>query len=168
MKGESTTISEDKVVKEGERNLEEETTVMWKQMTEYIRTIARELLGESKRKGHYNKEIWWWTVEVLEVFQKENVTKFGRGLNGKENYEMYKKAEKEIKTVVSDGNLKAYNDLYNKLGTREGEKDIFKLTKIRNRKNRDLDLKCIMSNNQKVLLKVNDLKEMWREYFNKL
>ena len=53
------------------------------------------------------------------------------------------------------------------MGTREGEKDIFKLAKIRKRKSRDLDhVKCIKSNGQKVLLKDNDIKERWREYFN--
>ena len=37
-----------------------------------------------------------------------------------ENYEMYKKAKKEAKKVVSDAKCKAYDDLYNRLGTREG------------------------------------------------
>ena len=83
-----------------------------------------------------------------------------------ENYEMYKEAKKEAKKVVSDAKFKAY--LYNRLGSR-GEKDIFKLTKIRESKSRDLDhVKCIKSNDQKVLVKDNYIKERWREYFSKL
>ena len=41
------------------------------------------------------------------------------------NYEMYKKVKKEVKKVVSDVKFKAYDELYNKLGTREGENEIF-------------------------------------------
>ena len=54
------------------------------------------------------------------------------------------------------------------MGTR-GEKDILKLAKIRERKSRDLDnVKRIKSNDQKVLVKDNDIKERWKEYFSKL
>ena len=46
-----------------------------------------------------------------------------------------------------------------RLGTREGEKDTFKLAKIRERKSMDLDhVKCIKSNGQKVLIRGNDIK----------
>ena len=59
--------------------------------------------------------------------------------------------------------------LYNRLGTSEGDKDIFKLAKIGERKSKDLDhVKCIKSNDQKILVKDNDIKEKWREYFSKL
>ena len=63
---------------------------------------------------------------------------------------MYKKVKKEAKKVVSDAKCKAYEDLYNRLETREGEKDIFNLAKIR----------------EKVLVKDDDIKERWREYFS--
>ena len=33
---------------------------------------------------------------------------------------MYKNAKKEAKKVVSDVKFKSYDDLYNRLGTREG------------------------------------------------
>ena len=85
-----------------------------------------------------------------------------------ENYEMFKKAKKKAKKVASDAKFKAFDDLYDRLGTR-GEKDIFKLAKIRERKKRDLDhVKCIKSNNQNVLVKDNVIKERWRDYFSKL
>ena len=44
---------------------------------------------------------------------------------------MYKKAKKEANKVESDAKCKAYDDLYNRLGIRLGEKDIFKLAKIK-------------------------------------
>ena len=59
------------------------------------------------------------------------------------------------------------DDPYNRLETREGEKDIFKLAKIRERKSKNLDhVKCIKSNDKNVIVEDNDIKERWREYFS--
>ena len=53
------------------------------------------------------------------------------------------------------------------MGTREGEKNIFQLAKIGERKSWDIDhVKCVKSSDQKVLLKDNDIKERWMEYFS--
>ena len=91
------------------------------------------------------------------------------GTRNMENNEMYKKAKKEAKKVVSDTKLNAYDDLYRRLGTWKWEKDIFKLAKTRERNSRDLDhIKCIKSNDQMVLVKDNDITKRWREYFCKL
>ena len=39
---------------------------------------------------------------------------------------------------------KAYNDLYQRLGTKEGENDIYRMARIRERKTRDVKkIKCI-------------------------
>ena len=39
---------------------------------------------------------------------------------------------------------KAYDDLYQRLGTKEGEKDIYRMARIRERKTRDVNqIKCI-------------------------
>ena len=45
------------------------------------------------------------------------------------NYEMYKKAKKEVKKIINDGKPKAHDDLYNKTGTRKGEKIFSSLQK---------------------------------------
>ena len=55
-----------------------------------------------------------------------------------------------------------------RLGTKEREKDILRIAKIREMKSMDLDnVKCLKSNSQKYLVKDNDIKEMLREYFSK-
>lgn len=90
--------------------------------------------------------------------------KIVQGTKNMKNYEMYKKTKKEAKKVVSEIKLKAYGYLYNRLGTREREHDIFfYLIKIRERKSTDLDhVKYIESNDQKSQVKENDIKERWR------
>ena len=58
LKGERATLFKDKVIDKGEWNFEGETTAMWNQMTDCIRKVAKDVLGELKGKRNYNKEAW--------------------------------------------------------------------------------------------------------------
>ena len=64
---------------------------------------------------------------------------------------------------------KAYDDLYQRLGTKEGEKDIYRMARIRERKTRDINqIKCIKDVTDRLLVKDEETMDRWREYFNKL
>ena len=64
---------------------------------------------------------------------------------------------------------KAYDDLYQRLGTKEGEKDIYRMARIRERKTRDINqIKCIKDGMDRLLVKDDEIKGRWREYFDKL
>jgi hypothetical protein len=55
------------------------------------------------------------------------------------------------------------------LGTKKGEKDIYRMAKSRKRKTRDIiQVKCIKDVTERLLTKDEDIKNMWREYFDKL
>jgi hypothetical protein len=55
------------------------------------------------------------------------------------------------------------------LGTKEGEKDIYRMAKSRERKTRDIiRVKCIKDAPERLLTKDEDMKNRWREYFDKL
>jgi hypothetical protein len=55
------------------------------------------------------------------------------------------------------------------LGTKEGEKDIYKMAKSRERKTRDIiQVKCIKDETKRFLTKGEDIKNTWREHFSKL
>ena len=47
-------------------------------------------------------------------------------------------AKKTAKRVVSVANGRAYEDLYQRLSTKEGEKDIYRMARVRERKTRGL------------------------------
>ena len=62
-----------------------------------------------------------------------------------------------------------YKEVYEKLDTKEVEKDIYRITRIRERKTRDLcTVRCVKDEDQKVLFRDEEIKERWREYFDKL
>ena len=85
------------------------------------------------------------------------------------NIESYKVAKKTAKRAVSEAKGQAYDDLYQRLSTKEGEKDIYKMANIRERKKRDVNqIKCIKDGTDRVLVKDDEIKDRWREYFDKL
>jgi hypothetical protein len=62
-----------------------------------------------------------------------------------------------------------YDGLYQRLGTKKGEKDIYRMTKIRERKMRDIiQIKCIKDATERLLTKDENFKNVWRKYFDKL
>jgi hypothetical protein len=62
-----------------------------------------------------------------------------------------------------------YDGLYQQLGTKEGEKDIYMIVKSRESKTRDIiQVKCIKDETERLLTKGEDIKNRWREYFDKL
>jgi hypothetical protein len=86
-----------------------------------------------------------------------------------DNVERYKVAKKTAKRAVSEVRGQMYDGLYQRLGTKEGEKDIYRITKSRERKMRDIiQVKCIKDATERLLTKDEDIKNRWREYFDKL
>jgi len=74
----------------------------------------------------------------------------------------YKIGGKIDKKVIIVAKNNAYDMLYQKLETKEGEKDIFKLARVRERKPKDLgNIRCIKDNNHKVLVNEAKIKERW-------
>ena len=62
-----------------------------------------------------------------------------------------------------------YKDIFDRLDSKNGEKDIYRLAQIKEEKTRDLGtIRCIKDYKYKVLVKDEDIKERWREYFDRL
>jgi hypothetical protein len=86
-----------------------------------------------------------------------------------DNVERYKVAKKTEKRAVSEASGRMYDGLYQRLGTKEWEKDIYRMVKSRERKTRDIiQVKCIKDETERLLTKDEDIKNMWWEYFDKL
>jgi hypothetical protein len=59
--------------------------------------------------------------------------------------------------------------LYHKLDTKEGENDVYKMATLWERKIRDFNqIKCIKDEADEFLVKDDEIKNRWREYFDKL
>ena len=90
-------------------------------------------------------------------------------MTGVDNLEKYKVAKKTAKRAVSVVNGRAYEDLYQHLGTKEGEKDIYRMVRVRERKTRNFNqVKCIKDEREHLLVKEDEIRHRWQEYFDKL
>jgi hypothetical protein len=69
---------------------------------------------------------------------------------------------------VREARSQAYTELYRKLDTKKSENDVYKMAKLRERKTRDSNqVKCI-KDEARLLVKDEEIKNGWREYFDKL
>ncbi|KAL6497691.1 hypothetical protein OROHE_027016 [Orobanche hederae] len=103
---------------------------------------------------------------LLDLF--ENGSVLGK-CSSDENYERYKKARTEAKKAVRNARSKVNKELYARLDTKEGEKDIYRLARMREKKTRDIGkVKCVKDTDQKVLVQDKEIKERWRSYFDTL
>ena len=97
--------------------------------------------------------------EKKECFKRPHLNKSAGNIEG------YKLAKWAAKRAVSVAKGKAYDDLYQRLATKEGEKDIYRMARICERKTRDINqIKCIKDETDRLLVKDEEIMDRWREY----
>jgi hypothetical protein len=79
------------------------------------------------------------------------------------NIQKYKEARRNTKKAVREARGQTYTELYRKLDTKEGENDVYKMAKLRERKTRDFNqVKCIKDEANRLLMKDEEIKNRWR------
>jgi hypothetical protein len=139
-------------------------------MATCVQKVASEVFGMSRGGKREAKDTWWWNDEVqMAIRDKKECFKRLHHDKSAANIEGYKIAKRVAKRVVSVAKGQAYDGLYQRLGTKEGEKDIYRMARIRERKKRDINqIKCIKDGTYRLLVKDEKIKDRWREYFDKL
>jgi len=168
LKGDKQRIFQHKILEGGFRQPHGRANDMWERMAHEIKKVAKETLGESRGFGPRGKESWWWNDSVQsKVWIKRDCFKDWSKCKNAETWDKYKIARKEAKKAVSEARTQAFEGLYQSLGTKEGEKSIYKLAKGRERKTRDLNqVKCIKDEEGRVLVQERDIKDRWKKYFH--
>jgi len=113
---------------------------MWEKMATNIQKVASEVCGVTKGSGGEAKNTWWWNEEVQRAI-KEKKECYRRLYHDRsvDNIKKYKVAKKTAKRAVSVAKGRAYEDLYQHLSTKEGENDIYRMARVRERKTRDFN-----------------------------
>ncbi|XP_057515629.1 uncharacterized protein LOC130797162 [Amaranthus tricolor] len=86
-----------------------------------------------------------------------------------ENRVSYKEAKRAEKKAVTEAKNRAYKDFFRKLDTKEGEKQIFKLARTRSEQRQYSEaVKYIKDEGGRVLLRQENIKARWFQYFSQL
>ncbi|KAK3543979.1 hypothetical protein QTP70_032740, partial [Hemibagrus guttatus] len=144
----------------------EKKTKWWKlkkeECCEEFRQKLRQALGGqgercwvSSGRRKEDKETWWWNEEVQDSIQR--------------NRQEYKELQRRVKREVSKAKQKAYDDLYTRLDTKEGEKDLYRLARQRDRDGKDVQqVRVIKDRDGKVLTSEESVQRRWKKYFEEL
>jgi hypothetical protein len=99
-------------------------------MSTCIRKVALEEFGVIKGGKRETKETWWWNENVQNAIKEKKECFRRMHLDRSvDNIEWYKVVKKTTKRAVSEVRGQIYDGLYQRLGTTEGEKDIYKMAK---------------------------------------
>ncbi|KAK3535978.1 hypothetical protein QTP70_023718, partial [Hemibagrus guttatus] len=86
-----------------------------------------------------DRETWWWNEEVQDSIQRKRLAKKKWDMDRtEENRQEYKELQHRVKREVSKAKQKAYDELYTRLDTREGQKDLYRLARQRDRDGKDV------------------------------
>ncbi|KAK3574270.1 hypothetical protein QTP86_004383 [Hemibagrus guttatus] len=111
----------------------------WETTAEVIKVTGRKVLGVSSGRRKEDKETWWWNEEVQDSIQRKRLAKKKWDMDRtEENRQEYKELQHRVKREVSKAKQKAYDELYTRLDTREGEKDLYRLTRQRDQDGKDV------------------------------
>ncbi|KAK3535149.1 hypothetical protein QTP70_004804 [Hemibagrus guttatus] len=99
----------------------------WETTAEVIRETGRKVLGVSSGRRKEDKETWCWNEEVQDSIQRKRLAKKKWDMDRtEENRQEYKELQHRVKREVSTAKQKAYDELYTRLDTREGQKDLYR------------------------------------------
>ncbi|KAK3547466.1 hypothetical protein QTP86_021026, partial [Hemibagrus guttatus] len=142
----------------------------WETTAEVIRETGRKVLGVSSGRRKEDKETWWWNEEVQDSVQRKRLAKKKWDMDRtEENRQEYKELQHSVKRKVSKAKQKAYDELYTRLDTREGEKDLYRLARQRDRDGKDVQqVRVIKDRDGRVLTSEESVQRRWKEYFEEL
>ncbi|KAK3574932.1 hypothetical protein QTP86_019812 [Hemibagrus guttatus] len=137
---------------------------------EVIRETGRKVLGVTSGRRKEDKETWWWNEEVQDSIQRKRLDKKKWDMDRtEENRQEYKESQHRVKREVYKAKQKAYDELYTRLDTREGEKDLYRLARQRDRDGKDVQqVRVIKDTDGRVLTSEESVQRRWKEYFEEL
>jgi hypothetical protein len=130
LKEKTAKMFKERVLKECPWYKGEDANSMWMKMSTYIRKMASEEFGVTKRGKRETKEIWWWNEKVQNnIKEKKECFRRMHLDRSVDNVERYKVTKKTTKRMVSEARGQVYDRLYQRLGIKEGEKGIYRMAK---------------------------------------
>ena len=131
-----------------------------------LRKTAETVLGVTFGKQKEDKETWWWNEEVQKsIKEKKEAKKAWDKIRDENTKKIYIEKKSKAKKAVAMAKGCAYNDLYARLETKEGEKELYRLTRQRDRTGKDVQhMRVIKDENRNVMVNLEAVLKRWKEY----
>ncbi|KAK3528242.1 hypothetical protein QTP86_027956 [Hemibagrus guttatus] len=164
------------VCKKKKRSEIEKKTKCWKLKKEECCEEFRQKLRQALGGQVVLPDDWETTAEVIretgrkDSIQRKRLAKKKWDMDRtEENRQEYKELQRRVKREVSKAKQKAYDELYTRLDTREGEKDLYRLARQRDRDGKDVQqVRVIKDRDGRVLTSEESVQRRWKEYFEEL
>ena len=142
----------------------------WDKTAEMLRKTAETVLRVTFRKQKGDRETWWWNEKVQEsIKEKKEAKKAWDKPRNKNTKKIYKEKKSKTKKAVAMAKGHAYDNLYARLETKEGEKELYRLVRQRDRAGKDVKhMRIIKNENGNVMVNSEAVLKRWKEYFEKL
>ena len=113
------------MVHEADWKAQNDPNTTWNKIASCIKRVAKEVLGESRGGAPPYKDTSWWNEEVKAAIKIKQNSYRDLEKNCDSDYWEYKLAKKEAKKAVQTARDKVYKEMYEKLDTKEVEKNIY-------------------------------------------
>ena len=141
----------------------------WDKTAEMLKKTAETLLRVTFGKRKEDKETWWWNEEVQESKKEKKEAKKAWDKIIDENTKKIYKKKSKAKKAVAMAKGRVYDDLYARLETKEGEKELYRSARQRDRAGKDVQhVRVINDKNSNVMVNLEAVLERRKEYFEKL
>ncbi|GJS99652.1 stress-induced protein [Tanacetum coccineum] len=147
----------------------------WNKLANTIREATKETIGvvAGTSRTHIGRRESWWLTEEVQNKVKAKQTRFrelismrGDEANKSAIHERYKEAKREVKKAIARAKVKAHEDLYKRLDSKEGENDIYRIAKARDRRKMDLgSVRFIKDEDGRSIVNEDAIRRRWNEYF---
>ena len=142
----------------------------WDKTAKMLRKTAETVLGVTfgKRKG--GRWTWWWNEEVQKsIKENKEAKKTWYKIRDENTKKIYKEKKIKAKKAVAMAKGRAYNDLYARLETKEGEKELYRLARQRDRAGKDVQyVRVIKDEKGNMMVNSEAVLKRLKEYFEKL
>ena len=116
------------------------------------------------------KETWRWNEEIQEsIKEKKEAKKTWDKIRNKNTKKIYKEKKRKAKKAVAMAKGRAYDNLYARLETKKGKKELYRLARQRDRAGKDVQhVRVIKDENGNVMVNLEAVLKRWKEYFEKV
>jgi hypothetical protein len=151
------------------RRKDSDVESVWNGLKSCLLGVSEDVCGRTKGRSRH-RETWWWNDEVAEaVDEKRRLFRLWRKRRTRKSELEYLAAKMAAKREVHKAQEVERIRLVEKLEEGDGKGNVFRVVKQMVAKNRDVvGDGCIKDEDGKVVVDQDELKDVWRRYFEKL